>query len=77
VGKILEVAQKHDVKRVEMWNLPAELEVLSGTLGATTYSRKDHLPAFKWYGKEPEAEVSWAFNERCVVFIYFQNGSSA
>ncbi|KAJ7924408.1 hypothetical protein B0H13DRAFT_1978306 [Mycena leptocephala] len=64
VGKILEVAQKHDVKRVEMWNLPAELEVLSGTLGATTYSRKDHLPAFKWYGKEPEAEVSWAFNER-------------
>ncbi|KAJ6569531.1 hypothetical protein B0H19DRAFT_1209444 [Mycena capillaripes] len=64
VGKILEVAQKNDVKRVEMWNLPSELEILAGTLSATTHSRKDHLPAFKWYGKESEEEVLWAFNER-------------
>ncbi|KAJ7139479.1 hypothetical protein C8R44DRAFT_305275 [Mycena epipterygia] len=64
VGRILEVARKHEVKHVEMWNLPAELEILAETLGATNYERKEHLPAFKWYGKDPEANVSWAFNER-------------
>ncbi|KAJ7356660.1 hypothetical protein DFH08DRAFT_849653 [Mycena albidolilacea] len=65
VGKLLEVARKHDVKRVEMWNLPSELELLAGTLGATNYSRDlDHLPSFKIYGPESEAEMSWAFNER-------------
>ncbi|KAJ7171780.1 hypothetical protein C8R43DRAFT_25153 [Mycena crocata] len=64
VGKILEIAQRHDVKRVEVWNLPAELESLARTLGATTHMREEHLPAFKWYGKESEADVSWAFNER-------------
>ncbi|KAJ7226130.1 hypothetical protein GGX14DRAFT_512691 [Mycena pura] len=64
VGKLLEVAKKHDVKRVEIWNLPAGLEPLAGNLGATTYLRKEHIPAFKWYGKEPETDVSWAFNER-------------
>ncbi|KAJ7151612.1 hypothetical protein C8R46DRAFT_1166487 [Mycena filopes] len=64
VGKILELARKHDVKRLEMWNLPAELESIAGTLKATTYLREEHLPAFKWYGKESEAEISWFFNER-------------
>ncbi|KAJ7232826.1 hypothetical protein B0H12DRAFT_1144566 [Mycena haematopus] len=64
VGKILEIARKHHVKRVELWNLPLELEILAGTLGATTYSREEHLPAFKLYGEESEAEVFWVFNER-------------
>ncbi|KAJ6519220.1 hypothetical protein C8R45DRAFT_950606 [Mycena sanguinolenta] len=64
VGKILEVSRKHDVKRVEMWNLPVELEKLAGTLGAATHSREEHLPAFKFYGEGPEAEILWAFNER-------------
>ncbi|KAJ6573900.1 hypothetical protein DFH09DRAFT_1246660 [Mycena vulgaris] len=64
VGRILEVAKKHDVKLVEIWNLPEHLEVLAGTLGAKTHERTEHLPAFKCYGKEPEASVSWAFNER-------------
>ncbi|KAF7367443.1 hypothetical protein MSAN_00807000 [Mycena sanguinolenta] len=64
VGKILEVARKHDVKRIEMWNLPVKLEILAGTFGAATHSREEHLPAFKFYGEGPEAEISWAFNER-------------
>ncbi|KAJ7785681.1 hypothetical protein B0H16DRAFT_1487650 [Mycena metata] len=64
VGKILEPARKYDVKRVEMWNLSAELENIAATLNAKTYLREEHLPAFKWYGKESEAEISWFFNER-------------
>ncbi|KAF8213791.1 hypothetical protein K438DRAFT_1109863 [Mycena galopus ATCC 62051] len=64
VGKILEVAQKYAVKRVEMWNLPSELEVLAGELGATTHLREEHLPTFKFYGEESEAGMSWVFNER-------------
>jgi hypothetical protein len=69
MGKLLEVARKHDVKRMEMWNLPSELELLAGTLGATNYSRDvEHLPSFKIYGPESEAEMSWAFNERSVTF---------
>ncbi|KAJ7771962.1 hypothetical protein DFH07DRAFT_803283 [Mycena maculata] len=64
VGRILELARKHEVKRVEIWNLPTELEALAGTLGAETHARTEHLPAFKWYGKESEADVAWVFNER-------------
>ncbi|KAJ7293930.1 hypothetical protein C8J57DRAFT_1491281 [Mycena rebaudengoi] len=64
VGKILEIAKKHDAKRIEVWNLPTELEALAGTLGAVTYEREEHLPAFKWYGKEAESSITWAFNER-------------
>ncbi|KAJ7652028.1 hypothetical protein DFH06DRAFT_539691 [Mycena polygramma] len=64
VGKILEVARKHEVKRIEMWDLPLELQLLGTEMGATTHSRSEHLPAFKWYRRESEAEVSWAFNER-------------
>ncbi|KAJ6627019.1 hypothetical protein B0H10DRAFT_471845 [Mycena sp. CBHHK59/15] len=64
VGKILEIAKKYNVKRVEVWNLPKELEILATTLGAETYERQEHLPAFKWYGKEPESSVTWAYNEK-------------
>ncbi|KAJ6498014.1 hypothetical protein C8R47DRAFT_1175681 [Mycena vitilis] len=64
VGKILEVARKYNVKRVEMWNLPLELQLLGTEMGAMSHSRSEHLPAFKWYREESEAEVSWAFNER-------------
>ncbi|KAJ7102534.1 hypothetical protein B0H15DRAFT_768604 [Mycena belliarum] len=65
VGRILEVAKKHNVKRVEVWNLSEELKASAGNLGAKTHERKEHLPAFKFYGKESEANISWAFNERC------------
>ncbi|KAJ7037437.1 hypothetical protein C8F04DRAFT_1092477 [Mycena alexandri] len=64
VGKILELARKYDVKRVEMWNLSTELDNIARTLNATTHMREEHLPAFKWYGKEPEVQISWFFNER-------------
>ncbi|KAK7064792.1 hypothetical protein R3P38DRAFT_58207 [Favolaschia claudopus] len=62
--KIFEIAKKHDVKRVEIWNLAAELQRLTEELGAKTFSREEHLPAFKWYGPESEEAVTWAFNER-------------
>ncbi|KAJ7674418.1 hypothetical protein B0H17DRAFT_1208003 [Mycena rosella] len=64
VGRIMEVAKKNDVKCVEVWNLSPELKTLAGTLGANTHERKEHLPAFKFYGRESEANVAWAFNER-------------
>ncbi|KAJ7711924.1 hypothetical protein B0H16DRAFT_1627155 [Mycena metata] len=64
LGRVFEIAKKYDVERIEIWSLPSELEVVARQLGATTYLREEHLPAFKWYGKEREADVSWAFNER-------------
>ncbi|KAJ7071595.1 hypothetical protein C8F01DRAFT_1111167 [Mycena amicta] len=64
VSKIFEVARKHDVKTIEIWGLSKELQNAARKLGARVYERDDHLPAFKWYGKEAEAEVAWAFNER-------------
>ncbi|KAJ7293897.1 hypothetical protein C8J57DRAFT_1457858 [Mycena rebaudengoi] len=65
VGHMVEVARTHNLQHVEVWNLPEQLEALARTLGARTFEREEHLPAFKWYGAESEEDVTWAFNERC------------
>ncbi|KAJ7630421.1 hypothetical protein FB45DRAFT_915444 [Roridomyces roridus] len=62
LGRIVDLARKYDVKHIEIWNMPAELEAFS--TGAKTFDREEHLPALKWYGKESEEAVSWKFNER-------------
>lgn len=67
VARILEVARKHDVARVEIWSLPAELRDIAASLGAKTHERTEHLPALKWYGNESEEEVTWMYNERWVI----------
>ncbi|KAF7310419.1 hypothetical protein HMN09_00583900 [Mycena chlorophos] len=64
VGKLFEMARKHSITRIESWGMSPELEDVAKGIGARVFDREEHLPAFKWYGKEPEAGVRWAYNER-------------
>lgn len=64
LGKVLEISRKHQMEKVEMWNLPKELEGAARTLGGTSFEREEHLPAFKWYGDEEESSVIWLLNEK-------------
>ncbi|EEB89676.1 hypothetical protein MPER_12201 [Moniliophthora perniciosa FA553] len=57
-------ASKHDISRIEVWNLDENLESQAESLGGVTFVRDNHLPAFKWYGKEKAENVTWAHNEK-------------
>ncbi|KAF7306381.1 hypothetical protein MIND_00429300 [Mycena indigotica] len=62
--KMFQIARKNGVQLIEVWGLSKDMEEVVRTLGARVFERDEHLPAFKWYGKESEDKVSWAFNER-------------
>ncbi|ESK97734.1 hypothetical protein Moror_17441 [Moniliophthora roreri MCA 2997] len=57
-------AGKHDISQIEVWNLNENLESQAESLGGVTSVRGNHLPAFKWYGKEKAESVTWAHNEK-------------
>ncbi|KAF7971280.1 hypothetical protein HWV62_21526 [Athelia sp. TMB] len=59
---IEESVQKPTATRIEVWNLPVELQLVASQLGGITGARGEHLPSFKWYGKEQEPQ--WLFNEK-------------
>lgn len=71
LSKVLEVAKRGGIRKVEIWNLPGNLMRLSGQLGGRSFERSDHinLPAIKWYGKGDTADIKWVFNEKWVVAI--------
>lgn len=50
-------------ERVEIWNLPEDLQVLAADFGGVTSRRTNHLDSIHVYGLEGE-DVQWAFNER-------------
>ncbi|KDQ61629.1 hypothetical protein JAAARDRAFT_150491 [Jaapia argillacea MUCL 33604] len=65
IAKVMEAAgESGKIVKVEVWNLPAELEEIAGTMGGKTEKRNEHLSAFKWYGVENNDDVDWAFNEK-------------
>ncbi|KAL0060884.1 hypothetical protein AAF712_012348 [Marasmius tenuissimus] len=64
LSRAVEVAKKHDLQRIEVWNLAEQLQ-RSGAPGAT-FVRDDHLPAVQWYGSANEGELVWLNNEKYI-----------
>ncbi|THH32579.1 hypothetical protein EUX98_g1628 [Antrodiella citrinella] len=67
LAQVQEVARGINAYSVEAWNLSEDLKAEAARIGGTTEERKDHLPAYKWYGKETNDEVHWLFNEKSVA----------
>ncbi|TDL23748.1 hypothetical protein BD410DRAFT_148606 [Rickenella mellea] len=61
---IFEAARECGAERVEVWNLPKELEEYAHSQGGKTAIRDEHLNAFKWYGPERDEDIEWLFNEK-------------
>ncbi|TCD68758.1 hypothetical protein EIP91_009904 [Steccherinum ochraceum] len=61
-------ARGMNARTVEIWNMAPSLQVKAESLGGVTGNRDEHLPAFKWYGKEDESELHWFYNEKYVEY---------
>ncbi|RDB20810.1 Lysine acetyltransferase [Hypsizygus marmoreus] len=64
LDKVVTVARKHGMEKIEIYNLPANLQATAVSFGGTTFERNEHLSALKWYGAEDTREVAWVLNER-------------
>ncbi|KIJ68755.1 hypothetical protein HYDPIDRAFT_106999 [Hydnomerulius pinastri MD-312] len=64
LGKIQEAARKSGIGKMVVWGLPQHLLKVAADTGGTTFERKNHLPAIKWYGKGTTADMEWVFNEK-------------
>ncbi|KAH9926718.1 uncharacterized protein B0H18DRAFT_932906 [Fomitopsis serialis] len=64
---LVHFARKENIQKIEIWGLPETLQAAASESDWETSARTDHLSAFKWYGKEGENEVEWAFNEKYVL----------
>lgn len=64
LANVLLAARECDMDRVDVWNLPKDLEDLAHLLKGKTEARDEHLNAFKWYGKERSEDVEWLYNEK-------------
>lgn len=60
---VFTAARDSGCERIEVWNLPKELEEVAGQYGGSTIQREDHLNALKWYGPGDE-KVDWINNEK-------------
>ncbi|CAE6373413.1 unnamed protein product [Rhizoctonia solani] len=63
----LRVAQDTKCEGIEIGNIPEHLKEVAQATGGVTTEWDDHLPAFKWYGEQPEvagADAVWAMEER-------------
>ncbi|TFK39356.1 hypothetical protein BDQ12DRAFT_698070 [Crucibulum laeve] len=67
LSKIMEHAARSGMQKVEIWNTPKDLEPTATRLGAKIFEREEHLPAFKWYGKDDLFNVQWLLNEKSVI----------
>ena len=65
---VFDAAKTSGCERVEVWNLPKDLEGVAIKYGGKTAPRDDHLNALKWYGPEAD-KVDWINNEKLVYFI--------
>ncbi|KAH8083343.1 hypothetical protein BXZ70DRAFT_1002512 [Cristinia sonorae] len=70
VGRLREAAHTIGAQTVEVWNLVDTLKEEAARTGGVTEVRHEHLPAFKWYGKESEEQVHWLYNEKWVTSLY-------
>lgn len=62
--QIVSYAKQHSVETIEVWNLPSNLRDIGHRLGGKTFPREEHLPSFKWYGREQHEELLWLNNEK-------------
>ncbi|KAF5383843.1 hypothetical protein D9615_003652 [Tricholomella constricta] len=60
-------AKRQGMEKIEIYNLPEQLQPAATKLGGTTGERDEHLSAFKWYGTEDPRQVAWLLNERTIV----------
>ncbi|EJD07437.1 uncharacterized protein FOMMEDRAFT_71777 [Fomitiporia mediterranea MF3/22] len=61
---LFSAARESDMKRVEIWNLPSDLEEVAEQSGGRKEERDEHLNAFKWYGPEKNEDLKWVYNEK-------------
>ncbi|KAG2070153.1 hypothetical protein BDR04DRAFT_1100311, partial [Suillus decipiens] len=70
--KMQEAARSAGLEKVEIWNLPRELDGLvadeegEGNEDGKKYKRTRRLPMIKWYGRGETRDVEWCFNEKYV-----------
>lgn len=61
-------AHANALEKVEIWDLPVQLQNVALTNGGISKEREEHLPAFKWYGNDPEGQgsfdVHWILKEK-------------
>ncbi|KAJ2934512.1 hypothetical protein H1R20_g2580, partial [Candolleomyces eurysporus] len=62
LGRIAEYASDLEIERIQVRNLPGELNVAGEEIGGATVHPEDHLPSVKWYRSGPIAE--WLYNEK-------------
>jgi hypothetical protein len=62
--RLIEVAARHGMEKVEVWNLAQELRQCAERTRGKESERGEHLPHVYWYGEERPEDVSWMFNER-------------
>ncbi|KAG1734817.1 hypothetical protein EDB19DRAFT_1638788 [Suillus lakei] len=64
--KMKEAAQSAGLEKVEVWNLPKDLDGLAegeGNGDGKKYVRTRGWPLIKWYGRGETRDVEWSFNE--------------
>ncbi|KAG7093829.1 hypothetical protein E1B28_007468 [Marasmius oreades] len=59
LSRAAEIAKKHDLHQIEMWNLDKSFQDLAG---GKTFVRDEHLPAVRWYGNN--VDLVWVHNEK-------------
>ncbi|KAG6832994.1 hypothetical protein H0H87_012580 [Tephrocybe sp. NHM501043] len=68
-SRVMSIARKLGMEKVEMYNVPDNLHSIVTHLGGTSFEREEHLSAFKWYGAEESNKVAWLLNERYIVHV--------
>ncbi|KAF8074823.1 hypothetical protein FPV67DRAFT_1475081 [Lyophyllum atratum] len=61
---VMIIAKRQGMDKIEVYNLPGELQPTATSLGGITSEREEHMPAFKWYGTEDLSQLAWLHNER-------------
>ena len=64
--EVVDFAKRHHVETIEVWNFAENLFDEAQQVGGVTFSRQDHLPCFKWYGRENSEDIAWLWNEKWV-----------
>lgn len=71
LAKIMDVALRNGIRKIEAWNLPSELAGLAAELGGKTTSREEHISSIRWYGPEEVGQIRWLFNEKYALPCLF------
>ncbi|KAG0691641.1 hypothetical protein DFH29DRAFT_1015966 [Suillus ampliporus] len=73
--KMKEAALNAGLEKVEVWNLPGNLDGLAEEESegdGKKYVRTRGWPLIKWYGRGETRDVEWAFNEKYLSMPFFR-----